>query len=341
MSAPNTVLLSLHPQHAQKILSGEKRLEFRRVWAKKLVSTVVIYATVPVQRIVAIADVRQVHEGSATRLWELAKEIGGGLPRRALYAYFKGRKTGFAIELVNVRQCEPAFEPSQLIDNFRPPQSFQYLSATQRDAILHGAGGANHHGKVIFVAGVHGVGKTTLCAAVSQKEGMLHKSAGEIIREQDASALSSSTKSVSDINRTQRLLIAGVNRIRRQSRNLLLDGHFALINGSGQVEPITRNVFETLALDGIVLVHDAPPEIYNRLVARDANPVTVATLTELQSVEVSTAQTIAQALAVPLILVKSGDETGVVRACVDILGASESANGEEIINNLELDVENT
>lgn len=340
MPASDTILLSLHPQHAQKILSGEKRLEFRRVWAKKPVSTVVIYATAPVQRIVAVASVYQVHEGSATKLWELAKKIGGGLSRRALYAYFKGRKTGFAIELVDVRQCEIGFDPSQLIDSFRPPQSFQYLDATQRDAILHRTRGGNPRGKVIFAAGVHGVGKTTLCAAISQKEGMLHKSAGEIIREQDVTALSMSTKAVSDINRTQGLLIEGVNRARRESSRLLLDGHFALINGSGLVEPIARNVFEALGLDGIVLVHDSPSDIYARLVMRDANPLTLSKLTELQLVEVATAKSIAQALAIPLILVKAGDEAGLARACADILGVSDIAN-YDIANNLELSTENT
>jgi predicted transcriptional regulator/adenylate kinase len=334
MLTPSTVLLSLHPQHAQKILSGEKRLEFRRVWAKKPVATVVIYATVPVQRIVAIADVRKVHEGSASRLWALAKEIGGGLSRRALYDYLKGRKTGFAIELINVRKCDPALDPSLLINSFRPPQSFQYLSTMQRDSILRGARGGDR-GKVIFVAGVHGVGKTTLCKAVAQKEGVLHKSAGEIIRERDAAALSSSTKSVGDINRTQRLLVEGVDQIRRGGRNLLLDGHFALINGLGEVEAIARNVFQALALDGIILIHDSPLEIYNRLVARDANPLTLAELTELQSVEVATAETIAKALALPLIMVKSADEAGVVRAFSDILGVSKSINYGYAKNNVE------
>jgi adenylate kinase len=204
----------------------------------------------------------------------------------------------------------------------------------QRDSILRGARGGDR-GKVIFVAGVHGVGKTTLCKAVAQKEGVLHKSAGEIIRERDAAALSSSTKSVGDINRTQRLLVEGVDQIRRGGRNLLLDGHFALINGLGEVEAIARNVFQALALDGIILVHDSPLEIYNRLVARDANPLTLAELTELQSVEVATAETIAKALALPLIMVKSADEAGVVRAFSDILGVSKSINYGYAKNNVE------
>lgn len=316
MLASNTVLLSLHPRHANKILSGEKRLEFRRIWAKNPVSTVVIYATVPMQRIVAVADVRQVHEGSPTRLWELAKVIGGGLPRRELYAYFKGRKTGYAIELENVRECNPALDPSHLIEHFRPPQSFQYLCQTQRESILHAMRG-DGAGRVIFVAGVHGVGKSTLCAALAKKEGILHRSAGQIIREADVRALSDDTKVVRDIDHTQKLLVAGVDRIRSGSRSLLLDGHFALINGSGEVEPIALEVFDALALDRIVLVHDSPREIRRRLIARDKDAFPVSTLAELQSVEVHTAEAVARAFAIPLIRVGSGDQAGFEKACTE------------------------
>lgn len=331
MHASSTVLLSLHPRHAKKILSGEKRLEFRRVWAKRPVSTVAIYATCPMQRIVAIADVSKVHEGSPTKLWELAKAIGGGLPRRELYEYFKGRKTGYAVELENVRECNPVLDPSRLIENFRPPQSFQYLCQTQCESILDAVRDEGA-GQVIFIAGVHGAGKSTLCGALARKGGVLHRSAGQIIREADEKALSEDTKAVRDIDQNQKLLVAGVNRIRKGSRNLLLDGHFALINGSGDVEPIALEVFEALALDRIVLVHDSPEEIRKRLISRDKAALTVSTIVELQSVEVKTAQAIAKTLAIPLIRVAAGDLVGFAKACA----GPKNATGE--VSDLEVPV---
>lgn len=316
MHASSTVLLSLHPRHAKKILSGEKRLEFRRIWAKRPVSTVAIYATSPMQRIVAIADVIQVHEGSPTRLWELAKDIGGGLPRRELYAYFKGRKTGYAVELENVRECNPALDPSRLIENFRPPQSFQYLCQTQYKSILHAMRGKGA-GRIIFIAGVHGAGKSTLCGALAKTQEILHRSAGQIIREADARALSDESKAVGDIDHTQKLLVQGVNRIRSGGGNLLLDGHFALINGSGYVEPIALEVFEALALDRIIIVHDSPKEIRSRLIARDKTAPSVATIVELQSVEFETAEAVAETLGIPLVWVASGDLASFAKACAD------------------------
>lgn len=74
-------------------------LEFRKTWAANNVAALVIYATAPIQKIVGIAHVKKVHQGSPTALWKLAQEIGGGVSRRVLYEYFQGRLEGVAIEI--------------------------------------------------------------------------------------------------------------------------------------------------------------------------------------------------------------------------------------------------
>jgi predicted transcriptional regulator len=131
----NAVIISLHPQHANKILSGEKKVEFRRVWSKKSISTVVIYSTVPVRRIVAVARVKQVHFGSPTSLWKLSKSIGGGLSRKSLYDYFFGKKTGYAIEFESIFSSSEHISPYDVIENFHAPQSFSYLDKKTVDLI--------------------------------------------------------------------------------------------------------------------------------------------------------------------------------------------------------------
>lgn len=122
------VLISIHPSHAEKIISGEKRLEFRRSWAVRPVDTLVIYATERAQKIVAVAEVKHVFLGSRTNLWNLARTIGGGISRRRLFAYLDGKKHAFAIELMNVKPIEGGLDPVLLFGlNFRSPQSFRYL----------------------------------------------------------------------------------------------------------------------------------------------------------------------------------------------------------------------
>jgi predicted transcriptional regulator len=127
--ADRPVLISIRPQFAEKILAGEKLLEFRRAWASCVVDALVIYASSPRREIVAIAKVADVHEGSPTALWELTREKAGGISRRQLYAYFRGRRSGYAIEISSVLRTNGGLNPRLLFHDFSPPQSFHYLGA--------------------------------------------------------------------------------------------------------------------------------------------------------------------------------------------------------------------
>lgn len=136
------VLISIHPGYVDKILTGEKKLEFRRSWVAHPAKFMVIYATSPVQQIVAIAEIKEVHSGTRKEFWELAKEKGGGISRRKLFSYFAGSKRPVAIELIDIKQFENAFDPKSLFgERFRPPQSFRYLSEEEFEAVRNGSAG--------------------------------------------------------------------------------------------------------------------------------------------------------------------------------------------------------
>lgn len=138
----SAALISIHPAYVEKILSGEKRLEFRRGWAKAEVNLLVIYATAPVQRVVAVAQLGQVLRGTKSRLWELARAHGGGISRRKLFAYMEGKKHGVALELLRRRRIVGGIDPRSLFgDEFRPPQSFRYLSQGELSLLSERLGG--------------------------------------------------------------------------------------------------------------------------------------------------------------------------------------------------------
>jgi len=123
------VLISIHPEYVEKILLGKKKLEFRRRWTTRPVETLFIYATAPVQHIVGFAKVVRVTQGTPTQLWQLAREIEGGISRRKLFAYLGGSRAGVAIELSKVTLMPAGIDPRLCLGrNFRPPQSFRHLS---------------------------------------------------------------------------------------------------------------------------------------------------------------------------------------------------------------------
>lgn len=136
----SAILISIHPPYVDKILAGDKRLEFRRVWAARPVDSLVIYSTSPIQRIVAVANVVSVTKTSPTALWALAKEKKGGVTRQLIYDYFAQKKFGFAVEIDNVIKLEHPLDPKGLFANFLAPQSFRYITASDYRMILEKSG---------------------------------------------------------------------------------------------------------------------------------------------------------------------------------------------------------
>ena len=136
-AVPKSLLISIHPRFADLILKGEKRIEFRRSWAKCPVTRLVIYATSPVMRIVAVTPVTEVLHQSVNKLWEQAKIHGGGLTRRELRDYFNGSPMGYGVCLGEVRKFERPVAPSVLFERFHAPQSFRYLTELEAETLDH------------------------------------------------------------------------------------------------------------------------------------------------------------------------------------------------------------
>lgn len=124
-------MLSVRPRFADQIVSGTKRVEFRRTWAAEPVSVLAIYSTAPVQRILGLAFVQEVIEASPSKLWHYASELGGGLTKRELFDYFDGRETGFAVLVKRVELMRTPLDPVELCGDFRAPQSFRYLTSRE------------------------------------------------------------------------------------------------------------------------------------------------------------------------------------------------------------------
>jgi predicted transcriptional regulator/adenylate kinase len=309
MQTNKFALLSIYPRYANKILSGVKRLEFRKSWPPNDVSAFLIYATVPVQKIVGIARIKQVHLGSATALWRLAQEMGGGVSRRILYDYFRGKQEGFAIEIESVLPCSTPLDPEAYLPNFTPPQSFAYLDRASFKRVETAVKRQPPKGRVIFIAGVHGVGKTTLCSGIADSHGFVHKSASQLIREAKESAIARYSKTVADIPGNQQLLIDAVNRITQSGQTLLLDGHLALFNSARKAEALPTKVFADLSIDGIVMIHDKASGIVARLKQRDGGGIDLDEIKALQRVEMSRAKSVTDELGLPLFRVKAFDDS--------------------------------
>jgi predicted transcriptional regulator len=126
------VLLSIHPGHAQAILDGRKRYEFRkRRFSRRGVGKVYLYSTAPVGRIVGSLTVGEVHEGAPTTLW---RRFGrsSGLTREEFLQYYRGCRKGYAMEVVEPRPFRRPVDPRRRYVGFRAPRDFCYTDRLVR-----------------------------------------------------------------------------------------------------------------------------------------------------------------------------------------------------------------
>ena len=168
---------------------------------------------------------------------------------------------------------------------------------------------------VLFVGGVHGVGKSTCCGQVAQLAAALHVTASEVIRRERAEAIAPSGKLVADVDGNQNLLVRGFRTYQAEAgaTPILLDGHFAMRDIRGDIQAVSVDVFRALGPDHLVLLVDQPAAIAARVDLRDGQAPDTSEVAELQNAELQTARLVAAALDVPLTVLNGGDAEGLRR----------------------------
>jgi len=118
--------LSIHPQHADAIMRGDKRVEFRRRPPAPDTSHVIVYATAPVCRIVGWFSVVSIEADEPRLLWDRFGSVGS-ISEGAFHAYYEDCQTGAAIRVGEVETLDEPVRLDDLEPGLRPPQSFRYL----------------------------------------------------------------------------------------------------------------------------------------------------------------------------------------------------------------------
>lgn len=151
--------------------------------------------------------------------------------------------------------------------------------------------------KIIFVGGVHGVGKTTLCKSLSLGFHIEHHSASGLISK--LKQVHFTSKLTDNIEGNQDALIVAVGEFLNYDKYYLIDGHFCLINQDGNVIKIPLSIYTEMAPKAIILLQDNPEDIHRRLIKRDKEKFNVNFLRTFQEAEISYSETIAADLAIP------------------------------------------
>lgn len=120
------LLISIKPEFVKKIISHEKKYEFRRSIFKKEVEKIFIYSTYPEKKIVGYFEFSEIIKDTPINLWNNYSDVAG-ISKQSFFDYFNNKDEGFAIKIDNLNIFQDAIDVDTL-ENFRAPQSFCYVN---------------------------------------------------------------------------------------------------------------------------------------------------------------------------------------------------------------------
>ena len=129
----NAILLSIRPKYAGKILTGEKKVELRRICPRvQQGDLVIIYASSPLMAVTGSFVVDRVVTKHPEELWPIVRQ-SACISQKEFDTYYKGSTLGVGIFVSKVRSTNTPLRLAQirkLWPDFHPPQGFRYLTQT-------------------------------------------------------------------------------------------------------------------------------------------------------------------------------------------------------------------
>mgnify|MGYP000129862406 CR=1 FL=1 len=156
---------------------------------------------------------------------------------------------------------------------------------------------------MIFLSGIHGVGKSYFCNMVKEQLGIESYSASKLITDKRNRGFSPN-KFVPDIDENQLILLAALNDLNSAGKEFILDGHFCLLNEHGEITRIPQDTYTSLKPTRIILLTEKPEIIAQRRLDRDGTAQDIEPITAFQNEEHQYAKEISSLLDAPLIVSK-------------------------------------
>jgi predicted transcriptional regulator len=119
--------MAIHPRYADAILDGNKQVEFRKRRLASDITTVLIYATSPVQRIVGEFRIREMVVGAPDAIWDAFGDVGI-IDRDSFGDYYASSEHAVAIVVDVAKRYERSQPLSELTPAPAIPQSFSYIA---------------------------------------------------------------------------------------------------------------------------------------------------------------------------------------------------------------------
>ena len=153
--------------------------------------------------------------------------------------------------------------------------------------------------QIIFIGGIHGVGKSMFSEKISNFLKIPCLSASKLITEQ-RKAPAAVNKRVQSVEENQNALITAIELSSIKTRQIFLDGHFCVFDSSDLIRKILLETFRMLSPSAVVLLTDEVEHIRQRLENREGRKFSQELLADLQKVELEHASEVCRVLNIPM-----------------------------------------
>lgn len=118
-------VMAIHPRYASAILEGDKLVEFRKRKLADDITTVLIYATAPVQKVIGEFSIRQTVVDAPSKIWAAYGSVGV-IDEYSFGDYYSSSKQAVAFVVDRaMRYARP--HPLSELNADSVPQSFYYV----------------------------------------------------------------------------------------------------------------------------------------------------------------------------------------------------------------------
>jgi adenylate kinase len=165
--------------------------------------------------------------------------------------------------------------------------------------------------KIIFLGGIHGVGKGSFSKSLTESLNLKYLSASKLLKWENFSS-DVKNKKVASISETQENLLNALHKICSSDTTYLLDGHFCLLNIENEPTIIEIEIFRNINPILFLVMKEDVRIIRNRLKKRDNKNYELERLHAMQSMEISHAKSIAKELNKPFFEIDINNFTEII-----------------------------
>lgn len=121
----DTIIISIHPVFVDKILSGEKKYEFRKHLPKD-VRYMLVYSTNPIKKITALVEIDSIIIDTPDIIWRKTRKQAG-VTKVFFDSYFRNKPIAYAARFKKVHKLPSPILIKDLNGIDTAPQSYIYL----------------------------------------------------------------------------------------------------------------------------------------------------------------------------------------------------------------------